>query len=327
MKKIDKTKIERILVITLSNAGDIILTTPVIRVLLREFPDAALDVMVGPVGREIFEHDEKIRGVMIYDKKTSPVEKFRLFIALRKKRYNLVVDLRNTVLTLVLGAKFNTGPFKRGLKKEMHKKDVHLFWLQSIGVDISGAEFHIPVTEKDEKNVDALLGELKEKPFVAVSPGAKSHVKRWPLKNFARLCDEIKEKLGLEIVIIGDQHDRVVMQRISHYMKTKALNLIEKTNIRELAYLIKKAKLLITNDSAPLHIASAVGAKVLTFFGPTDERKYGPLTKNKSMVLRKNLKCSPCEVAQCVNTNNKYECLKTISVEEAFSAAKELLRN
>ena len=287
---LDKASIKQILVITLSNLGDIILTTPVVEALSKEFPEASLDVMVSPVGEDIFKSHRRVSECVIYDKKATPLQKFKFFLTLRRKKYDLVVDLRNTILTLLLGAKYNTGPFKRGLKKQMHKKDVHLHWLQVIGIDTSGASFHIPVENADGKYVDSLLSELGGKPFIVVSPGAKSHVKRWPLKNFAKLCDMIKNDLGIEAILIGNEFDKIVVERILFYTKSKPLNFIEKTNVRQLAYLIEKAKLLITNDSAPMHIASAVDTPVLAFFGPTDEKKYGPATKTKSKVLRKNLK-------------------------------------
>ena len=194
-----------------------------------------------------------------------------------------------------------------------------------MGVDTSGAAFNIPVEAGDREHIERLLTELKGKPFIVVSPGAKSHVKRWHLKNFAKLCDMIKKKLGYEIALIGDQSDRVVIDRVLFYMETEPLNLIEKTNIGQLACLIKKSRLLITNDSAPLHVAGAAAGNILAFFGPTEEKKYWHLTKGKGRVLRRNLWCSPCEVAQCVNKKNKYECLKAISPEEAFRAVKELL--
>jgi heptosyltransferase-2 len=321
----DKSKIKRILVITLSNVGDIVLTTPVVEALLTEFPAARLEVMVGPAGREIFEKHQKVSGVIIYDKKSSPLDKFTLFLALRKKGYDLVVDLRNTILPPILGAKFITSPFRHVKKGIMHKKDLHLSRLTDMGINVSGAEFHIPVKERDKESAERMLGPLKVGSYVVVSPGAKSHVKRWPLKNFARLSDMIKEKLGLEAVLIGDRHDRIVAERMLFYMRTSPLNLIERTNISELAHIIKKGRLLITNDSAPLHIGSAVNSRILAFFGPTDHREYGPLAGAGTMVLRRDMKCSPCGVPQCINNGNKYECLRTISVEEAFRAVKELL--
>ncbi|MGB2705739.1 MAG: glycosyltransferase family 9 protein [Candidatus Omnitrophota bacterium] len=321
----DKSKIKRILAITLSNVGDIILTTPVTETLLREFPSAELDVMVGPNGKEIFDAHKKIRDVIIYDKKSSPLWKFMLFIRLWKKRYNLIADLRNTVFPFILGARFTTNPFRYRSRAKMHKKDAHLLRLKEVGIDMPKGAAYIPVENRDREHVENLLSGLGGKSFVVVSPGAKSHVKRWPLKNFAGLIDMIKDNLKYEVVLVGDESDRVVAERILYYMKTKPLNLLEKTNIRQLAYLIKKSALLITNDSAPLHVGSAVGARILAFFGPTDEKKYGPFTEAASKVLRKNIACAPCEVPQCVNTENKYECLKSISVEEAFRAVKELL--
>jgi len=322
---INKTKIKRILVITLSNVGDIILTTPVTEALLKEFPSAKLDVMVGPGGKEIFSAHKKIREVIIYDKRCSFFAKFALFLKLRKKKYDLVTDLRNTIFPFILGARFATNPFRYRSRGRMHKKDAHLARLREIGIDASRAEPYIPVEENDKARAGRLLCGTEGKSFIVVSPGAKSHVKRWPLRKFAVLCDRIKEELGYEVVLVGDRSDRIVTERILCHMKTKPLDLVEKTNIRELAVIIKQSALLITNDSAPLHLGSAVRARILVFFGPTDEKKYGPFTTAASKVLKRNIECSPCELPQCANPGNKYECLKTISAEEAFEAVKELL--
>jgi len=323
----NKSKVKRILIITLSNTGDIILTTPAIENIFRAFPGALTDIMAGPNGEEIFKHHKRVRRVFVYNKKAPFVEKFKLFLKLKRENYDLVADFRNTILPLVLGTRYKTAPHNRSGEKGMHKKDVHLSRLKDMGVEPSGANFEIPVRDDDKKSIDRVLKDLGVKNFVVLNPGAKSHVKRWHLKKFAALADAIKETTGCEVVLIGDRYDSVVIERVLFYMKTKPVNLLEKTNIRELSYLIRKAELLITNDSAPLHIASITGCSTLAFFGPTDEKKYGPFTLAKKLVMRKNLKCAPCEVAQCVNFENKYECLKSISVEEALAAVKELLGN
>ena len=306
--------------------GDIILTTPVVESLKKEFSPAKVDVMVAPAGRDLFKGYDGVRDIIIYNKKSSLFSKLALFGRLFKKRYSLVVDLRNTVLPVILGAPYITNPFRHGPKPRIHKKDAHLGRLEEIGIGVSGANFNIPVREEDESRVERLLGEIKGGTYVVVSPGAKSHVKRWHLKRFARLCDIIKQDLGYEVVLVGDEFDRVVVSRLLFYMTAKPVNLSEKTNIRELAYLIKMSALLITNDSAPLHVGSAVDAKILAFFGPTDDKKYGPLSRNSTRVLRENLPCAPCEAAQCVNPKNKYECLKNISVDRALGAVRELLK-
>ena len=84
---IDRSQVKRILIITLSNVGDIILTTPVISALSKEFPGSRIDVMVGPQGREIFDHDPRIFKVIIYDKHLPMIEKRRLQLKLKKLQY------------------------------------------------------------------------------------------------------------------------------------------------------------------------------------------------------------------------------------------------
>ena len=324
--KIDKPKVKRILVITLSNLGDIVLTTPVVQCLIQEFPDAKMDIMVSPVGKGLFRDHLRINSLIAYNKRSTFLQKIALFVRLRKVGYDLVCDLRNTVLPLLIGARYITSPIRNSGDSAAHKKDTHLSRLSSMGIDISKADFYIPVSETSRINAEKLLGITGKNRYVVLSPGAKSHVKRWPLKNFAGLADMIKKELGIETVLVGDSYDRVVVERILFNMKTKPVDLVEKTKIPELAHIIGKAALLITNDSAPLHIGSAMGTRIVAFFGPTSDAEYGPATKNKSRVLNKKITCSPCKVPQCVNTDRKYECLRTISVEEAFEAVKELVQ-
>ena len=174
----DKSKVKRILVITLSNIGDIILTTPVVEALLSEFPSSKLDVMVGPSGKGLFSSHKKVREVIIYDKKSSSLAKFALFLRLWKKRYSLVVDLRNTVLPLVLCVRRTTYPFHYRKQPGMHKSDAHLLRLKEVGLDTPGRDFFIPVKDDDKRHIENLLSALQGNPFVAVSPGAKRHVTR-----------------------------------------------------------------------------------------------------------------------------------------------------
>ena len=100
--KIDKSMVNRILVITLSNVGDVILTTPVIATLKKEFPGSRIDVMVGPRGKAVFEKDPFVFKLIIYDKHMPLIAKRRLQLKLKKLRYDLVVDLRNTVFPLLI---------------------------------------------------------------------------------------------------------------------------------------------------------------------------------------------------------------------------------
>lgn len=319
---VDRSQVKRILVITLSNVGDIILTTPVIRTLAREFAGARIDVMVGPNGREVFERDPRIFKLIIYDKHMSITDKRRLQLKLKNLRYDLVVDIRNTIFPLLIGPKFRTATIQRFPRNVVHSIERHLYRLKSLGVENFDHHPYIHIPAEDEEYVAGLLKQEKiADPIVVVNPGAKSHLKRWTTEGFARVADRLIGECGAHLVFIGLKEDEQVIGAIFGMMAEKAHNFVNRTNLRQLAGLLKRARLLITNDSAPLHIGCAVGVKTLALFGPTDPRRYGP-TGEFDCFINKKLSCSPCESATC---KYNYECMKLILPDTIFDTARMML--
>jgi ADP-heptose:LPS heptosyltransferase len=316
---IDRSQVNRILVITLSNVGDIILTTPVIRLLSKEFSSSRVDVMSGPSGRDIFNKDPRIFKLIIYDKHTSIIEKRRLQLKLKKLKYDLVVDLKNTAFPILLMPKFRTSPIQTFPKDLIHKKERHLHRLHPLGLQNIKEESYIYIPEEDTRYVENLIKENNiTEPIVVINPGAKSHLKRWTVDGFAEVADRLANESKASVVFIGLGEDAGVVNEVTHKMKGKFYNFTDKTNIRQLAALLKKAKLVLTNDSAPLHLGCAVLTRVLAIFGPTDPKKYGP-TGEFDIMINKKLFCSPCEKAQC---KYNHECMKLISADEVYNAAK-----
>jgi len=317
--------IKRILIITLSNIGDVILTTPVVEAVLEQFKEAKLDIVVGPAALEIFRAHKKISEIIIYDKRASTLEKLIFIKKLHSKHYDMAIDLKNTAIPYLVGARIRSRSLGR-IKNSLHKKFQHLSIAQALGINTEGAKLNIKLGDRDIAKIDEELKHIKGK-FAVISCGAKSHTKRWPISYFALLCDNIRNNLGYEVLLVGKEEevspdsDRIVIDEVKKSMKTRAHDFVGKTNIRELAALIKKAAFVVTNDSAPLHIASAVNTPTIAIFGPTDENKYGPLA-DKSIVLRKKLACTPCEKAQC---RHNYECMHQISVDDAMNAVKKIL--
>ncbi|MEI8176010.1 MAG: glycosyltransferase family 9 protein [Candidatus Omnitrophota bacterium] len=322
MKITDKETIKRILLITLSNIGDIVLTTPVASALKREFPRARLDVMSGPAGKEIFARHPLVRNHIVYDKRAGVRAQQRLIAFLRKKKYDLIVDLRNSLFPVLIGSRYRTSLLRQPPFSLKHKKDAHLWRLGTIGIRTQDAPFAFYVDERSDDLVRRLLEDIKiTGNFVVVSPGAKSHIKRWSAEGFASVCDRLSSEAGVDVLLVGDAHDSKIAQRILSLGKRKVIDLTGKLSLRQLGALIRRARLLITNDSAPLHIGSALGTPVLAIFGPTDPAQYGPLSKG-DVVLQKNLVCSPCEAAQC---RRQHECMGLISSDEVVAKAKEML--
>ena len=320
--KLDKSKIKRILFISLSNIGDIVLTTPVIHVLAEHFPDVRLDVMVGPAGEELFRRHPAVFKVVVYNKRVSFKEKRRLIRKLRKVRYDLIVDMRNSLFPFLLGARYRTSPIQNIPRHVKHKKQQHLWKLQSLGISVEDAPFYLNIPKEDTVFAQRTMEKLdRTRPIIAVSPGAKSEIKRWTKKGYTELIDRLTGELGAQVIIVGDKIDKALVKEMVLAIKNEVMDLSGKTTLCQLAAILKNSHLLITNDSAPMHMGVAVGTKVLAIFGPTDPHLYGP-AGNNDRVLKKKLHCSPCEKAQC---EFEHECMKYITADDVFKAAAEML--
>jgi len=330
LKRMDKCSVKSILLVSLSNLGDMVLTTPVFMKLAGEFPDAVIDVFCGAPGGEIFSRHPAVREVIIARFHRSAVKRLKNLIYLRNRHYDLVVDLKKTLLPLFVGAAFHPPVFSfsgysrvSGIKKTFHKKEEHLRALRSLGINTDDADFFVPVTMSDCRAVDDLLKGPGGGDIVLLNPGAKSHLKRWGAGKYAELADRLTGELGCRIMIAGNEDDKGVIGDLLDSVNVPVENIGSRTTIGELMELMRRVSLVITNDSAPLHMASAVNAPTVAIFGPTDERKYGPLA-DKNRVIKPSIKCRPCGKALC-SIGPDEGCISRITVGEVFNAAKEIL--
>lgn len=324
--KIDKGRVKKILLITLSNIGDVVLTLPVLGVLKREFPSAGITVMVGPNAKELFEADRSLSGVEIYDKRAPFGDKLRLVLRMRQNKFDMIIDLRNSLFPLLIGSRYNTSLIRAKKSGLMHRKDEHLNRLKLFGFCSDDAPFSISFTGADKSRVDNVLREfgiLSSDKIAAIAPGAKSHTKRWMTSGFIKICDRLNKEMGFKVLLVGDERDKAAIKEIAAAGLKDLYDLSGRTNLRELAYLLSLCKLLVTNDSAPLHIGSSVGIPIVAIFGPSDPKKYGPLSAS-SAVVKKDISCSPCEKAQCAF--NTLDCIRQISEGEVFDAIRAVIK-
>lgn len=321
----DKMSVKTILFLTLSNLGDIILTTPVLEKLHDEFPGAAIDVITGAPGTEIFRSHPAVREVTVREKRRTFGARMREVADLRGRGYDLVVDLKNSLIPYLVGARSHSRlSIFRGAVK--HKRDEHLAKLSGLGMDpFSGTRFFVPVTDEERKFARDITGPEASEGAVVISPGAKSHLKRWDAASYAHLADRIVSELGRKVLLTGSDDDREVVGYVRARMKEEAVDLCSRTSIGALSELMRRADLVITNDSAPLHVASAVGTPTIAIFGPSDDRKYGPLAEN-SVVIKPRVSCRPCGKALC-SIGIAEGCISRIDVEEVFTAAKKILQH
>jgi len=325
---IGREKVKTILFITLSNLGDVMLTTPVFQKLCETFPGAVIDVSVGPAGRWIFDGHQAVREIYVYERHRSFSNRLRHLKEIRRRNYDLVIDLKNTFIPFLAGSRFRAS-FSARIKdtffrKSLHKRDEHLLKLEALGINAGSKKFFIPITPEDKRTIDGFITDTGSGKTVLMNPGSKSHLKRWDAKKYAVLSDMLVKELGCRIFIAGrEDDDRETVDRVLSFVSEPVTDICGKLSASVLAEFMRRSDLVITNDSAPLHIASAVDAPTIAVFGPSDERKYGPLSR-KGRVVSPDITCRPCEKALC-SIGPEEGCISRINVEEVFNTAKELL--
>lgn len=321
----------KILFITLSNIGDAILTLPVLDSLKEHFPHASITVMVGPRPREIFERNPYIFRTIVYDKHAKLNDKISLFYKLAKQEFDVVVDLRNTFYGAFLPAKHRISPFLNMPEDIEHMGLKHLYKVRDMLAKMKAerpfeaAETILFINPEDKDYVNRLLEENNvkaEDPMIIVSAGARSHIKRWPKEKFADLIEHAGQESGAKIILVGDKDDQPIASYIVKHSRYPVIDLTGKTSILQLAYLLKMARVLITNDSACLHMASYINIPVVAAFGPTNEQKYGPWSDN-FRIVKKDIFCRPCEKAQC--RFKTLDCMQLINAEDVFKQVKDIL--
>ena len=317
-------KIKKILFITLSNLGDIILTTPVLEKLCDEFSEADIDVITGLSGQEVFDAHPKVNEVMVRNRRMGLFGRMREVVNLTKRRYDLVVDLKGSLLPYMIGAKYRSKLFVStcGVR---HKKDEHLTRISHLSKDVlTSTRFFVLAGVPENSYIKKIIADGKDKKMVIINPGARSHLKRWGAEKYAKLSDRLISELKTDVYITGDKDDRETIDlMLGACIRKDLTNLCGKTNVIMLIQLMKQASLVITNDSAPLHIASSVNVPTVAIFGPSNEKKYGPLSEKK-IVISPKVPCRPCEKALCGEGPDE-GCLSRVKVDEVFRAAKKLL--
>jgi heptosyltransferase-2 len=158
---------------------------------------------------------------------------------------------------------------------------------------------------------------LKGKILVGLNPGATyGEAKCWPPERFAELGRRLKKDHGASILIFGSPRpqEKALNTAIAQGIGKGCLNLSGETSLLQLATLLRRCRLLVTNDTGTMHIAAAVGTRVVAIFGPTDHRTTSPLGKGH-VIIRRDVSCSPCLKRVCPED---HRCMKLIEVEEVY---------
>jgi len=208
---------------------------------------------------------------------------------------------------------------------DVHAVDRYLSVGPMLGLDDGAADFSFPIPNEASERIDALLdyyGIAKAK-LVAMAPGTIWQTKEWRSDAFAEVARHFLQK-GFAVTLIGSDRERAVCDDVAK-LAPGAVNLAGETTLSELAALICRSAIGVTNDSGPMHLAVALGRPVVSVFGPTDPVWAGPY-RRASAVLRVELPCSPCYLRQLSRCRHGHACMQQVSAGAVIARMESLLR-
>ena len=326
----------RILVIKLRAIGDVLLSTIVLRNLRLAFPQAAIDFLTEPPAAEIVRRSLDNGTVVLYDRKR--MSGLDLIRTVRSRSYDLVFDLfgnpRTALVTRLSGAPERVGYRFRGRTYaysvvveprggEVHNTQFNLDALEAIGIPIRDRSVSFPLLPEDKALADTFLasGGPERGMLIALNTSGGWYTKRWPGEKFAALGDRLAERFGAGIVLTWGPGELPDVERVQAAMKTKAL-VPPATTLPQLAALLQRMSLVVTNDSGPMHIAASVGTPVLGIYGPTNPLLQGPYGRGHRTVSAGGLDCLGCNLTSCPIG---HPCMRDLSVDRVAEAVEQLI--
>ncbi len=333
--------VKRILVRGTNWIGDAVLTTPALTAIRKGFPKAKIALLVKPAIAELLHHHPAVDEIVLY-RDPGPYAglggKLTLARLLRRGRYDLAILLQNAfeaaAITALAGIPNRYGYATDGRSlllthripltpkiRRKHQAHYYLELLRPFGIPVEPEPPMLRTTpSEDAEAIEHLraFGVDPKKVLIGLNPGSVyGTAKRWLPERFAELADRVAAEHGGVVLIFGGRGEEELGAAIAGMMTAPTLVLSGRTTVRRLMALIKQCRLFITNDTGPMHIATAFGVPTVAIFGPTDPATTSPFG-SRSELVRHPVDCSPCLLRECPID---HRCMQGISVEMVRAAA------
>jgi lipopolysaccharide heptosyltransferase I len=358
-----KKSTERILVIRLSAIGDIVRTLPSVHALREGFPRAHISWVVEEKGRDVLLDQPEVDEIIVFQRNRwgkgilNPLtffrtirELYRFGRELRAKHYDVCLDfhslLKSGLISYLSGARERVG-FARGYCRErcnylfnnrrvrlrsqrLSRFERNLALVRSLGLDGGTGEVAFHVSKEDIDYVDEFFrsqGLETSRPLVVIHPATSPNTpfKRWPSARYSELADRLVEELGASVVFTWGPGEKPTVDEVRARMRRDSVAAPETHSLKQLGEIFRRCSLYIGGDTGPMHIASLVNTPVVGIFGPSDHVVNAPYEGTPSIMVRKDMPCSPCgdyrRNCQCEHV----ECMEAVTTQDVFDAARSLL--
>jgi lipopolysaccharide heptosyltransferase I len=304
---------KKILLIKPSSLGDVVMALPALSALGRSFPHTQISWLIRPEFAPLIEGHPHLDEIILFDRKSlakawrSP-EAFRglvsLVAALRQRQFDAVLDLqglfRSASLSWLSGCRQRFGPFWRELAhffyttaipprlEWIHVVDYYLKLAEAMGATDRRVEFVLPEKPAATDNARKLLARHHLDPdrYAVIIPGSAQVSKCWPAERFSALADRVAAQHGLAVAATGSKSESAVIEKIRASAKYPIANLASQTSLPELVEVLRGAKLVVSNDTGPGHIAAALGRPLVMLFSWSNPLRVGPYGRPQCVVAR-----------------------------------------
>lgn len=333
---------KNILIIKMSALGDVMHAIPCAAALRELYPNAKISWIVHPQFGTFVPEKPYIDEVIYFDKKAFQKKPIREKIAeflkmkklLREKKYDLVIDLqglfKSAMIAWMTGCRTRIGyndmrELSGFISKAVHGKNdkghiiqQYLDVVRYLGSDVAEPFFPMPSLNSEKEKCSAMLNNAlpmaKKEDIVVLVPGAGWVTKEWPVEYFVELGKKLIAQ-GKYIVLAGGPAEIEKAEIIASSLpENKLFNLVNKTNLKELAALMSCVGLCIGGDTGPVHIAAAMGCRIIALFGASSGHRAGPYGENVKIISTTE-PCAPCFKRKCPKGKN---CMMKISVAEVL---------
>jgi heptosyltransferase-2 len=358
-KRIGKEKVKRILVMRYGFLGDVLQTTPIVKALRGNWPEAVIDYWVSDVAAPALTHNPHISSIISADchghlNFKKPLAVLRLSFMLRRRHYDLAVCLGSDpfygFLSWLAGIKYRAGLItdknkaaflqdwtEVSFSDRANRQQTYLRLLGKLNIGASAEDGKIQVfwTEEDAVKADEVLGRESGEPLALFCGTGPERYRpwasrRWIINNWTVLVRKIREKYpNLKIALLGSDRETGLNKEIASSDKAgKIIDLSGKTTFSQLGPVLKRCKLLISNDSAPVFVAAAVGCPTVVIYGPEWPERAAPFGVEKWYPVFADLGCRdgcasfPDEALDCKN-----ECMSAVTVSMVLSKIEFVLND
>ena len=333
----------KILILRPDHIGDMLLTTPLLSLLRKSFPDWNISIVCGSWALPVIEHNPNIDEIVVCDfpwlargAKTSWAKFFQTVVDLRLKKYDIVFNLRKaakaaSVSRAINGKQiwgFDVGKSawahsnKISYRTDCHIADLYLEFAYGVGAKSGKNEGLQLFLQDDEVKKLGTTMEIPDK-YVVLAPGAGYPEKLWDNERWANAGDWIMSELKTPVIITGSEKEKSLSESITDLMSNKPVNAAGKLSIRQAALLIKNAEFVVSVDSAAMHIASAVKTPVVALFGPTNPVHWGPYPNGRSNQVLSKVK----DFKLGRGSTNKSGGMDLIEFDDVRSSIKKLYKS